>query len=147
MLPTLFVQARVHGDVMMRVFEVVELDEQIMHILWMSDSPDTPSGFGNVTRFVCEGLARRGHRVGILGWQTRSAFEWNGCNVYPTQLDPLGSDALYAYLVRHRPDVVIALADIWWLPFFTAPHVRRQMELTDTPWLLYFPVDGDTPDE
>ena len=147
MSPTLFVQTRVHGDVMMRVFEVVELDEQIMHILWMSDSPDTPSGFGNVTRFVCEGLARRGHRVGILGWQTRSAFEWNGCNVYPTQLDPLGSDALYAYLVRHRPDVVIALADIWWLPFFTAPHVRRQMELTDTPWVLYFPVDGDTPDE
>ncbi len=113
----------------------------------MSDSPDTPSGFGNVTRFVCEGLARRGHRVGILGWQTRNPFEWNGCKVYPTHLDPLGSDALYGYLVRHRPDVVIALADVWWLPFFTAPHVRRQMELTDTPWLLYFPIDGDTRDE
>ena len=115
-----------------------------MHILWMSDSPDTPSGFGNVTRFVCEGLARRGHRVSILGFQTRSAFEWNGCSVYPTQLDPLGSDALHAYLVRYRPDVVIALADIWWLPFFTASNVRREMELTGTPWVLYFPVDGDT---
>ncbi|HTS54300.1 MAG TPA: glycosyltransferase family 4 protein [Burkholderiales bacterium] len=113
----------------------------------MSDSPDTPSGFGNVTHFVCEGLARRGHRVGILGWQTRNPFEWNGCKVYPTHLDPLGSDALYGYLVRHRPDAVIALADVWWLPFFTAPHVRRQMELTDTPWLLYFPVDGDTQEE
>jgi len=145
--PTLFAQASIYGAVMARAREAVELYEQIMHILWMSDSPDTPSGFGNVTRFVCEGLARRGHRVGILGWQTRSTFEWNGCNVYPTQLDPLGSDALYAYLVRHRPDLVIALADIWWLPFFTAPHVRRQMELTDTPWILYFPVDGDTQDE
>jgi len=118
-----------------------------MHVLWMSDSPDTPSGFGNVTRFVCEGLARRGHRVGILGWQTRQAFDWCGCKVHPMRLDPLGSDALYAYLVRHRPDVVIALADVWWLPFFTAPHVRRQMELTDTPWLLYFPIDGHTADE
>jgi hypothetical protein len=35
--------------------------------------------------------------------------------------------------VRHRPDAVIALADVWWLPFFTAPHVRRQLELIDTP--------------
>jgi glycosyltransferase involved in cell wall biosynthesis len=117
------------------------------HVLWISDSPDTPSGFGNVTRFVCEGLARRGHRVAILGWQTRSAHEWNGCQVHPVGSDPMGSDALFAYLVRHRPDVVVALADVWWLPYFTAPHVRRQMELTSTPWALYFPVDGDTADE
>jgi len=132
---------------MARVREAVELEERIMHLLWMSDSPDTPSGFGNVTRFVCEGLARRGHRVDILGWQTRSAFEWNGCSVHPTQRDPLGSDALHEYLVRHRPDAVIALADIWWLPFFTAARVRRHLELTDTPWVLYFPVDGNTQDE
>jgi len=42
--------------------------------------------------------------------------------------------------------VVIALADIWWLPYFTAPHIRRQLKLTNTPWLLYFPVDGETAD-
>src|SRR5439155_1221986 len=34
--------------------------------------------------------------------------------------------------------------DVWWLPYFTAPAVRRQLELTDTPWMLYFPIDGDT---
>ena len=118
-----------------------------MHLLWISDSPDTPSGFGNVTRFVCEGLARRGHRVSILGWQARKSFEWHSCKVYPTGSDPLGGDALFPFLVRHRPEAVIALADVWWLPFFTAPHVRRQMELTDTPWLLYFPIDGNTKEE
>jgi glycosyltransferase involved in cell wall biosynthesis len=118
-----------------------------MHILWISDSPDTPSGFGNVTRFVCDGLSRRGHRVSILGWQTQKPFDWNGCRVFATGSDPMGSDALYAYLVRHRPDAVIALADVWWLPYFTSPHVRRQMELIDSPWLLYFPIDGDTKDE
>lgn len=115
-----------------------------MHILWVSDSPTTPSGFGNVTRFVCEGLARRGHRVSILGWQSRQPFAWNGCQVYATGVDPLGGDALYAYLVRHRPDAVIALADVWWLPYFTAPHVQRQLDLTRTPWVLYFPIDGNT---
>lgn len=117
-----------------------------MHLLWISDSPDTPSGFGNVTRFVCQGLAQRGHRVSILGWQTRAPMTWNGCQVYPIGADPLGSDALYAFLLRHRPDLVIALGDVWWLPFFAAPHVRRQMELADIPWLLYFPIDGNTAD-
>jgi glycosyltransferase involved in cell wall biosynthesis len=117
-----------------------------VHILWVSDSPTTPSGFGNVTRFVCEGLARRGHKVSILGWQSHQPFAWNGCQVYATGVDPLGGDALYAYLVRHRPDVVIALADVWWLPYFTAPHVQRQLDLTRTPWVLYFPIDGNTED-
>jgi glycosyltransferase involved in cell wall biosynthesis len=99
-----------------------------------------------VTRYVCEGLARRGHRVTILGWQTKQACDWNGCRVLPMGRDPLGGDALYAYLLRHQPDAVIALADVWWLSYFAAPHVRRQLELTETPWILYFPVDGDTAD-
>jgi glycosyltransferase involved in cell wall biosynthesis len=116
------------------------------HLLWISDGPETPSGFGNVTRFVCDGLARRGHRVDILGWQTTTAREWNGCRVLPTGHDPWGSDAVFSYLIRHRPDAVIALGDVWWLPFFAAPHVRRQLELTGTPWVLYFPIDGETED-
>ena len=107
-----------------------------LHIAWVSDSPDTPSGFGNVTRAVCEGLARRGHRVTIFGWQTKRAFDWNGCRVLPMAKDPMGGDALYAYLLRHRPEAVIALADVWWLPYFASPHVRRQLELTETPWIL-----------
>jgi glycosyltransferase involved in cell wall biosynthesis len=109
----------------------------------MSDSPDTPSGFGNVTRFVCEGLARRGHSVSILGWQTKQPHVWNGCQVYAVGGHPLGSDAVFPLLVRHRPEIAIALGDVWWLPYFNAPHLRRQMELTDTPWALYFPIDGD----
>ena len=117
-----------------------------MRVLWVSDSPETPSGFGNVTRFVCAGLAARGHQVSILGWQTKQAHDWNGCRVHAVGTDPMGSDALYAYLIRHRPDIVIALADVWWLPYFGSPHVRRQMELTGTPWALYFPVDGNTAD-
>jgi glycosyltransferase involved in cell wall biosynthesis len=113
-----------------------------MRVLWISDSPDTPSGFGNVTRFVCEGLAKRRHDVSILGWQTLTPHDWNGCKVYPAS-GTLGSRSLYPFLVRYRPEIVIALGDVWWLPYFSAPHVRRQMQLTDTPWVLYFPIDGD----
>jgi glycosyltransferase involved in cell wall biosynthesis len=118
-----------------------------MDLLWISDSPDTPSGFGNVTRFVCEGLARRGHRVNILGWQTMETHDWNGCRVYPNGSQSLGSGALFPLLLRLRPQLVVALGDVWWLPFFRAPHVRRQMEMIDAPWVLYFPIDGDTEGE
>src|SRR5215472_8342845 len=113
-----------------------------MRILWISDSPDTPSGFGTVTASVCQGLAARGHDVSIMGWQTKVPGEWNGCNVYPS-LGRLASETIFPFLVRQRPVIVIALADVWWLPYFCSPHVRRQMELTDTPWALYFPIDGD----
>jgi len=113
-----------------------------MRILWISDSPDTPSGFGNVTRFVCEGLVKRGHSVSIIGWQSKQEQDWNGCKVFPAS-GALGSRSLFPFLVRYRPEIVIALGDVWWLPYFTAPHVRRQMQLTDTPWALYFPIDGD----
>jgi glycosyltransferase involved in cell wall biosynthesis len=73
-------------------------------------------------------------------------MNWRGCVVLPTGQDPMASDAAFAYLIRARPDVVVALADVWWLPYFTAPHIRRQLELINTPWLLYFPVDGETAD-
>jgi len=118
-----------------------------MHVAWISDSPNTPSGFGNVTAAVCERLARRGHRITILGWQATTSFEWKGCKVVAIGADPMGSDSLYRLLLRQRTDAVIALGDVWWLPYFAAPHLRRQMELTDTPWILYFPIDGDVEGE
>lgn len=112
----------------------------------MSDDPDTPSGFGNVTRQLCGGLRRRGHRVSILGWQAKETYEWEGCAVYPAGAEPLGKAGLFPVLLRRRPDVIVALADIWWLPYANAPHIRRQLEMTRTPWCLYFPVDGDCGD-
>jgi glycosyltransferase involved in cell wall biosynthesis len=84
--------------------------------------------------------------VSILGWQAPASGEWNGCQLQAAGTDPWGSDALFAYLLRHRPDAVVALADPWWLPYFAAPHIRRQMELLNAPWILYFPVDGELKD-
>jgi glycosyltransferase involved in cell wall biosynthesis len=113
-----------------------------MHLLWVSDSPDTPSGFGTVTRFVCSGLARRGHTVSVLGWQSTEVSQHDGCTVYPIGRFGFGSDALYLYLLEHRPDAVVVLGDIAWLPSITPPWVRRHLVMTATPLVLYFPVDG-----
>lgn len=118
-----------------------------MHLLWMSDSPTAPSGFGNVTRFVCAGLAERGHRVSILGWQTRGEpLAWRGCTVYPVRLAGFGADVLLHYLRRLQPDVLVTLADIWWLTFIADPGIAGFLRTARIPWALYYPVDGDMGD-
>jgi glycosyltransferase involved in cell wall biosynthesis len=42
-----------------------------------------PTGYGNVTRYVCGILADCGHQVSILGWQTPSQARWRNCTLYP----------------------------------------------------------------
>src|SRR3954451_22039363 len=111
-----------------------------VHVLWMSDSPDSPTGFGNVTRFVCSGLADLGHRVSILGWQTKGTpIVWHSCQLYPTGYSDVGADVLLFYLQRLRPDVLITLGNVWWLSWITHPLIAAN----GVPWWLYYPLDGD----
>jgi glycosyltransferase involved in cell wall biosynthesis len=114
-----------------------------MKVLWLSDSPMTPSGFGNVTGSVCEGLVRCGHEVHILGWQTHGASQpWNGATLHGIGWHPMGANVLLSYLCRLRPDVLISLADVWWLTFLTDPAIEQFFEMTPTRWMMYFPIDG-----
>jgi glycosyltransferase involved in cell wall biosynthesis len=118
-----------------------------MKILWMSDSPTAPSGFGTVSRFVCEGLARRGHDVSIVGWQMRGqAQPWQGCTLYPTRFDTFGADVLLGYLQRLKPDVLVTLADVWWLTYIGNPTITGFLRAAQIPWALYYPIDGDLGD-
>src|SRR5687767_11815372 len=84
-----------------------------MKILWLSDSPSSPSGFGNFTRFVCAGLARKGHQVGILGCETRRLTRHQNYAIYPFASNASGVDLLLSYLDQLRPDVLVTAADPW----------------------------------
>jgi glycosyltransferase involved in cell wall biosynthesis len=115
-----------------------------MKVLWMSDSPTSPSGFGNVTRFVCDGLSESGHHVSILGWQTRGSLQqWRNCTLYPIRRDNFGADVLLGYLQRIQPDVLITLSDVWWLSYVAHPVIANLMRTAGIPWVLYYPIDGD----
>ncbi|HZN18126.1 MAG TPA: glycosyltransferase [Micromonosporaceae bacterium] len=80
--------------------------------------------------------------MSILGWQSTEASRHDGCAVHPMRRFRFGSDALYSYLLERRPDAVVVLGDIWWLPSVTPPWVRRHLAMTGTPLVLHFPVDG-----
>jgi glycosyltransferase involved in cell wall biosynthesis len=113
----------------------------------MSDSPTSPSGFGNVTRFVCAGLAARGHQVCILGWQASgSPTRWQNCTLYPVRLNSFGADVLLSYLQKLQPDVLVTLADVWWLTYISNHPIANFRRTAGIPWLLYYPIDGDMGD-
>lgn len=118
-----------------------------MRLLWISDSPTTPSGFATVTREVCRRLRDRGHRIEILGWQTRGATTWwEDIPVHPVRHDQFGADVLLGYLMRVRPDYVVSLADVWWMGFLADPQVQAFLDMSGTRWVHYYPVDGADPD-
>jgi hypothetical protein len=112
-----------------------------MRLLWISDSPTTPSGFGMVTREVCARLAERGHAVEILGWQQHGRTErWHGIPVHPVRYDAFGADTVLGYLIRQRPDFVVTLADVWWMSFLADPPVQRFFDQSGARWVLYYPI-------
>ena len=118
-----------------------------MKILWISDSPTSPSGFGMVTAAVCKRLAARGHPVEILGWQSRG-FEtrWEGIPLRPVRRNMFGADVLLGYLHRFQPDFIITLADVWWMSFLADPPIQQYLDLSGARWVLYYPLDGADPD-
>ena len=116
-----------------------------MKILWMSDSPTSPTGFGNVTRFVCTGLAARGHQVMILGWQSLGLpVAWQHCTLYPVRRhDNFGADVLLDYLRWLRPDVLVTLGDIETLAYIADPAIADFRRTAAIPWGLYYPISSD----
>jgi glycosyltransferase involved in cell wall biosynthesis len=115
-----------------------------MKILWMSDSPTTPSGFGNVTRFVCGSLADRGHQVFILGRQTQGMhgrpIPWHNCLLYP---GALSNHQLLHYLHRLQPDMMITLANVWELEDLNYPVIANFLHTAGIPWVCYYPISAE----
>src|SRR5712672_2468411 len=106
-----------------------------MKVLWMSDSPTTPSGYGNITRRVCAGLADRGHHISILGWQTKGQpTPWHNCMLYPSGFN---ANELLNHLRRLEPDVLIILADVRWLAYINYQVVADFMYTAGIPCFLY----------
>jgi putative Ca2+/H+ antiporter (TMEM165/GDT1 family) len=54
------------------------------------------------------------------------------------RLSWFGTEAVFSFLVRHRPAVDLALTDLSWPACFLGPYVRRQTELANTATHLRF---------
>ncbi len=115
-----------------------------MRILWMSDNPTSPTGLGNVTRFVCAGLAELGHEVAIVGWEKRGApLRQRSYTVYPAGNRGAEASVLLRYLRKLRPEVLITLADPWRVSHIAQPKIRQFMHDARIVWAHYCPIDTD----
>jgi len=103
-------------------------------LLWLSNAPWAPSGYGEQTALFVPRLAEQGHDVaclanyGLAGQYTR----WGPVTVYPSD-NHWGNVNLGVYADLHRADHVIALCDAWVLHPDTWPE-----QLTAAIWT---PID------
>lgn len=107
-----------------------------MKILWHSNSPWNQSGYSVQTDLFTRLLKEAGHDVVIsafygLRGRTISA---NGIPVLPGSLDGWGNDILGAHYQHYKPDVTVALMDLW---------VVQEAVLRAVPLTAWCPVDHD----
>lgn len=89
-------------------------------ILWYSNAPFTPTGYGMQTAQVVERLKRDQHEVAIAANYGLQGAEtsWNGTRIYPSGLSPYSDDVLAAHAQHWAsesslPNLVIILFDVW----------------------------------
>lgn len=83
-------------------------------LLWLSNPPWAPSGYGEQTGLFVPRLAAQGHEVAVLcnyGLAGRETH-WNGHVCYPSD-GFWGNLNLPVFADHHRADQVIALCDAW----------------------------------
>lgn len=86
-----------------------------MRVLWVSNAPWTPTGYGQQTALVCRRLAADGHDVAIAanyGLQGRMT-RWEGIEVLPQGFDQYGNDIIPMHAEYHRADWLVTLYDVW----------------------------------
>ena len=110
-----------------------------MKILWISNSPTMPSGYGSQTRQVGLRIAKAGYEIEFSANDgTRGDQEWNGLRVYGSGTDQYSRDAVREDFLRSGADVIVSLYDAWVYvekgdPFEGLPHVYSWMPIDHYP--------------
>jgi len=50
------------------------------------------------------------------------------------------------YLQEIRPDIIITLANPWWMHYMGQPQMQRRLRFAGAKWILYYPLDGELGD-
>lgn len=113
-----------------------DLNTNALKILWHSNAPWSPTGYGNQTNVFLWRLKNMGHDLmcscfyGLNG----SSVERNGIMMLPGGYDAYGNDTIVADAVEYKRDIVISLIDVWVLN----PQLMQRVR-----WYPWTPVDHD----
>ncbi len=84
-------------------------------ILIHSNAPWVPSGYGKQCAHLINTLHQLGHEVVVSAFAGLggSPIEWNGVTVLPNGFYDYGVDVLLPHIDAVKPDLTIALMDVW----------------------------------
>lgn len=106
-----------------------------MRILWVSNAPWAPTGYGKQTALFTPRIKAMGHEVAIFAFYglEGSMLMWDdGIPVYPRLFEAYGRDAVAEHAKQFRADVIITLMDV---------AVVQPTTFCDVPWVAWAPVD------
>tara|TARA_B100001094_G_C18155687_1_gene786303 strand:+ start:284 stop:1663 length:1380 start_codon:yes stop_codon:yes gene_type:complete len=119
-----------------------------LNILWGSEQPIRPTGYGVVSRNLCKRLVARGHTVNVMGWDYNGEpmkheegwsmvhagmANWGG----ETSGGPNTPTVLESHIMDLKPDVYFSLIDCWYVG-----HAVVSTNQMGVPYVGYFPMDG-----
>ncbi len=109
-----------------------------MRILWASNSPTSPSGYGVQTDLIVRRLAKDhdvaiasnyGHQEGMLNFQT----EHGDVRIYPQSADQFSLTILPHHAKNFNADVILSHYDSW---VYKPEHLANR-------WVPWFPMDTE----
>lgn len=108
-----------------------------MRILWWSNAPWVPSGYGVQTRLFLPRLKGLGHEVALCTNSGLNAgtIVWEGVRVFSGG-GTTGSEVVGLHSQNWEADITISLLDAW-------PIVPTHFARTGMRWVPWFPVDSE----
>lgn len=125
-----------------------------MRILFLTDSIDSNSGFGTVSRNIienlCNGNVKNDLEIAHLAWQ------WTGRKIdyykkgweksftqYPIHKHKFGADSIAKVLKDFKPDILWTLGDFWMVNWLAEANYQRLLKEMSVKWYCYIPIDSD----
>lgn len=112
-----------------------------MKVLWSSNAPWVPSGYGQQTKTFVHRIRDMGHDIALLAFfgLMGDRFEWEGIHVYPGGQSPWANDVLVPFALDHfdrdpNAGYIITLQDVW---------TFSSEAMTDMHVASWVPVDHD----
>src|SRR6185436_1053469 len=110
-----------------------------MRIMWQSNAPFTPGGYGQQTALLVPRLTDRlGHDAAISAFYglDTGKLNWRGIDIFPRGFDAFGNDIAAASAHQFKADILLTHQDAW----AQKPALLQAKGMRWVPWM---PIDSD----
>lgn len=107
----------------------------MLRILWSSNSPFCPTGYGSQTATAIQRLTKLGHKLAIFAFfgLEGTKIDWHGIPIYPNNPRDWGQTDSLMFYQDFEADIFLTLVDAW---------VQKGLDARMN-WVPWMPVDHD----